>query len=190
MLERSNLGWFGGSPYSRKLELHHRATSFAERLNGRNGIIVGNPLKVGKDTIWLFNIAMENHHAIKNGKALFLWAISHGYVQWHDPGFLSDVHLSGWKSLCIAPTGSPIVGKMDSHSSLPPYHWIVMGFFWGWIWLNHEDIRRIFAGICFGGFQWISDIMIYHDDFKDPMVFGKNRYNILKPYVSCALKLE
>ena len=26
-------------------------------------------------TIWLFNIAMENHHAIKNGKPLFLWAI-------------------------------------------------------------------------------------------------------------------
>ena len=29
-------------------------------------------------TIWLFNVAMENHHAIKNGKPstnLFLWAI-------------------------------------------------------------------------------------------------------------------
>ena len=30
------------------------------------------------------NIAIENHHAIKNGKPvnhLFLWAISHGYVK-------------------------------------------------------------------------------------------------------------
>jgi hypothetical protein len=43
-------------------------------LMGYNGNLMGY-------TLWLFNIAMENHHFYEQVNHLFLWAISHGYVK-------------------------------------------------------------------------------------------------------------
>ena len=38
------------------------------------------PFKFSIYTIWLFNIAMENHHFL-TGKPIYEWAIFHGYVK-------------------------------------------------------------------------------------------------------------